>query len=294
MKNLILTTLLFSFFSLSLQGEPKRSKYFIAIKKNEGDVLNSLETFLPFVAPKNRFYADPILFKHEGTNYLFFEDFDYKKGVISYVTIEENLTLSKPHKVLELPIHLSFPYLFYDNGDIYMTPETYDYRSVSLFKAADFPNQWEHQRVLVTGETFADPILFKHNGLYWLFVAVNGDHLRIYYANDLNSPFAAHPINQCTILGRNAGAVYYADNRLIRPNMDCRKGYGRSMILKEILTLTPTTFLEKEIAYIEPVWAPNLDGTHSYSQNEDFVVYDGRRTIFLHEDAEYSSGNIDE
>ena len=276
-------------FSLPLIAEPKRSKYFVAIKKNEGDVLNTLQIYVPFLPPKDTFYADPMLFKYQGINYIFFEDFDYKKGVISYITVDQNLTLSEPRKVLELPIHLSFPHVFYDGDDIYMTPETYDYRSVSLFKAKEFPDKWEHQRVLIQGQDFADPILFKHKGYYWLFVAVQEDRLRIYYAKDLNSEFKPHPINQRNIRGRNAGPIYYVNDRLIRPTMDCIKGYGRSMILKEILTLDPHNFKERDVAYIEPNWAPVLDGTHSYCQNEDLVIYDGRRTIFLYEDLQYSS-----
>lgn len=279
----------FSLLFAPLAAEPRRSKYFIAIKKNEGDVLNHLESYVPFWAPRNQFYADPMLFKHEGVNYIFFEDYDYRKGVISYITVDQHLNLSKPCRVLELPIHLSFPHVFRDGGEIYMTPETYDYRSVSLFKATTFPVQWEYQRVLVQGQDFADPILFKHNGYYWLFVAVQEDRLRIYYAKELDAPFEPHPINQQDLRGRNAGPIYYVDHHLIRPTMDCRKGYGRSMILKEILMLDPENFKEQEIAYIEPNWAPQLDGTHSYCQNEDLVVYDGRRTIFLSEDSLYSS-----
>jgi hypothetical protein len=280
--------LILCLFFAPLIAESKRSKYFIAIKKNEGVPLNTLEDHIAFCAPENRYYADPMLFKHQGVNYIFFEDFDYKKGVISYVTVGRDLKLSKPHKVLELPIHLSFPHVFCEGNEVYMTPETYDHRSVSLFKATAFPEQWELQRVLVQGEDFADPILFKHNGYYWLFVAVKQDLLRIYYARDLNGKFEPHPINQQNIRGRNAGPVYYANNDLIRPTMDCRKGYGKSMILKKIVVLDPSHFEEQEIAYIEPNWAPALDGTHTYCQNEDLVVYDGRRTIFPHEDSKYS------
>jgi|GEM_PF-984532 hypothetical protein len=285
----------FSFFCLffaPLIAQPKRSKYFIAIKKNEGSPLTTLEDHTTFCAPPNRFYADPILFKYQGVNYIFFEDFDYKKGVISYITVDPDLKLSQPHKVLELPIHLSFPHVFYDGGEIYMTPETYDHRSVSLFKATAFPTQWKLERVLIQGGDFADPILFKYNGYYWLFAAVREDRLRIYYARDLSGPFEPHPINQHDIRGRNAGPVYEVGNHLIRPTMDCRKGYGRSMILKEIVALDPSHFEEREIAYIEPNWAPALDGTHTYCQNEDLIVYDGRRTIFPHEDRQYSSEEL--
>ena len=284
--------IVFCLFFIPLVAGPKRSKYFIALKKNEGNVLNTLEDHIAFCAPPNRHYADPMLFKYQGINYIFFEDFDYKKGVISYITVDQDLKFSKPQQVLELPIHLSFPHVFCEGTDIYMTPETYDYQSISLFKAITFPTQWEMQRVLVQGEDFADPILFKHNNYYWLFVAVQQDRLRIYYAQDLSEPFQPHPINQQNLRGRNAGAVYYINNRLIRPTMDCRQGYGRSMILKEILTLDPSHFEEQEIAYIEPNWAPFLDGTHSYCQNEDLVIYDGRRTIFPFEDLQYSSKDI--
>lgn len=280
---------LFLMITLSLLGAPKRSKYFIAVKRNEEGALHSLSSFTPLTPPKNIFYADPMLYKHDGVNYLFFEEFDYKKGIISYVTVDQNLNFSEPRKALEIDIHLSFPHIFKDGEEIYMTPETYDAREVALYKAAPFPEKWEKVRVLVSGADFADPIVFKHNGYYWLFTAVNMDKLCIYYSLSLSSPFIPHPINKLKLLGRNAGRVFYTGDRLMRPTMDCRQGYGRSMILKEILRLDPLHFVEKECETIEPTWAPGLDGTHSYSQNEDFIVYDGRRTIFLHEDAQYSS-----
>ena len=273
----------------SLAEEIKRPKYFIAFKKNEGDIINTLTSYTALYPPKDKFYADPMLFKYQGINYIFFEDYDYKKGIISYVTIDQNSSISKSHIALELPIHLSFPHIFYEDGEVYMTPETYNYKSVSLFKAKPFPDNWEHQRVLIQGKYFSDPILFKHNGYYWLFTAVNQDRLCIHYAKTLDSEFLPHPINCRYILGRNAGATYAINGRLIRPTMHCRRGYGRSIILKEILLLAPTHFVEKEIAHIEPNWAPGLDGTHSHCQNEDYVVYDGRRTISLQEDPFYSS-----
>ena len=61
------------------------------------------------------------------------------------------------------------------------------------------------------------------------------------------------------------------------------------MILKEIITLTPSEFIEKDIYTIEPTWAPHLNGTHTFNVNEDLVVYDGRRAILISEDPLYSS-----
>jgi len=288
--------LLLAYFSISLvhlEAET-RSKYFIAIKKNEGDVLHTLDDFIPFLPKKQHLYADPMLFKHQGINYIFFEDYDYHKGIILYTILSEEGNISPPKAALELPIHLSFPFVFSEKDDIFMVPETYDAKEVALFQAIKFPSQWEKRRVLVQGENFADPILFKYNDYYWLFTAVRCDRLRIYYAKNLESKFIPHPINVRNIAGRNAGAVFYDGGHLIRPVMDCSKVYGGSMTLNRIEKLTPKEFREKPIAYIYPTWAQNLDGTHTYNQNEDFVVYDGRRTIDSSQDEEYSEQSIED
>ena len=61
-----------TFFFASLQAEEKRSKYFIAIKKNEGSILDSLDVYIPLIPPVGKYYADPFLCKHHGENFLFF------------------------------------------------------------------------------------------------------------------------------------------------------------------------------------------------------------------------------
>lgn len=286
---------LLAYFLMSLAPleAEARAKYFIAIKKNEENVLQTLDNFIPFLPPREHFYADPMLFKHQGINYIFFEDFDYYKGIISYITLSEEGNISPSQVALELPIHLSFPFVFSERDDIFMTPETYSAKEVALFQAVEFPYHWKKIRVLVQGENFADPILFKYNDYYWLFTAVHGDRLRIYYAKNLESEFIPHPINNQNIAGRNAGAVFYDDGYLIRPVMDCSKVYGESMTLNQIEKLTPMEFQEKPIVHIYPTWAQNLDGTHTYNQNEDFIVYDGRRTINSSQDAQNSEQNSD-
>ena len=44
---------------------------------------------------------------------------------------------------LERPSHLSYPFVFWDQGDWYMLPETAGTRSVELLRARDFPRRWE-------------------------------------------------------------------------------------------------------------------------------------------------------
>lgn len=250
-----------------------KEHYFIAIKPNDGSNWSCLNTYNPLPSLEGRYYADPFLLKYKGENYLFFEDYNYKKGVISYVHL--NRFPLKAQVALTLPTHLSFPSFFEDKEEIYMVPETYHTRSISLYKCIQFPDRWARERILIQGERFSDPLLFYHEGYYWLFTAINKDKLQIYYAKDLKGKFLSHPINRSFLTGRNAGALFTHEGRRIRPVMDCSKYYGRSIILKEIVLLTPEIFIEKEIARIEPDWAPDLLGTHTYSQNDDYITYDG-------------------
>lgn len=255
------------------------------MKKNRGDLFDHLDKFTPLYPPEGEYYADPFIFKQSGINYIFFEKYDYQKGVIACVSVDNKLRFSKPVTVLELDKHLSFPYIFEDQGTIYMIPESSQMREIALWEATEFPHQWKKRKVLLKGRDFADTILFKHNGLYWLFTSVNFSKLNIYFAESLSAEFQPHPINKQHILGdfirhiapqgRNAGGVFLHEGRVIRPVMDSRKTYGEAMMLNEILELTTTTFKERTIHRIEPTWAPELIRTHTFNVNDDLVVYDG-------------------
>ena len=45
--------------------------------------------------------------------------------------------------------------------------------------------------------------------------------------------------------------------------------------MNEIVTLSPTEYEEQPVVTVEPTWAPNLVGTHSYAQHGSFEVIDG-------------------
>ena len=262
------------------------SKYFIAIKKNTGNlecILNDLSNYTPLSPPKGHFYADPMLFQHNGVNYIFFEDYNYKKGRIVYVTVDKDLKISPLKVALDLSYHVSFPYIFEENGKFYMIPESAGASEVALFEAVQFPDRWKKVATLLRPGWYGDSILFKYGEYYWIFTSKNSvADLHIYYSKSMLSGFQPHPINAKKVQGRNAGKLFSYEGKLIRPVMNCGLNgtdYGRSMTLKEIVELTPTTFVERDLERIEPTWAPNLSGTHTFNINDDLVVYDGRRFV---------------
>lgn len=257
------------------------TSFVIGIKdrgENLEKAIFTMDDFTPFFTYKKCWYADPIVFKHAGINYLFYENYplETKKGIISCVQINQDLSLSNPIDVLEEDFHLSFPYVFADESKIYMTPETYNLMEINLYEAVSFPNKWVKSRTLVSGDKkFSDPIVFWHDGYYWIFAAVNLYEMVIYFSKSLEGEFQPHPINGTGLIGRNAGGLFMMNGSLVRPVMDCEKGYGHSMELKEIVKLSPLEFKERLIWRIEPDWLPGLEGTHALSVSDDIVVFDG-------------------
>ena len=92
-----------------------------------------------------RFYADPFLFVHNGQEWLFVEEYDYrtKKGIISCSPIlKGSKKIDVPTPVLARPYHLSYPFVFRHRGEIYLIPETGSNSSVELYQARSFPLDW--------------------------------------------------------------------------------------------------------------------------------------------------------
>jgi len=99
-----------------------------------------------------RFFADPFPVAWNGKTWLFFEDFDHRigKGRISAVAFGPRGPEGDVFPVLEQPWHLSFPYVFEHEGELWMLPESSNNRTVSLYRAQNFPTRWVKEKRQVT------------------------------------------------------------------------------------------------------------------------------------------------
>ncbi len=72
---------------------------------------------------RKRYYADPFLFTHNGRKWLFVEEYDYQteNGIISCAAVDGNKSIYLP-RALVRPYHLSYPFVFGHQGEIYMVP----------------------------------------------------------------------------------------------------------------------------------------------------------------------------
>lgn len=251
------------------------NKWFISIKKR-GDDIFDLSGLKRWETPSHKYEADPFLIKRNGKNYIFYEDYDHKKGVISYSTIE-GLSISEPTKVLEMPFHLSYPAIFEDSNEVYMIPETGSERKIQLFRAVRFPDKWELEKIIWDDGNYADSTIIKYKGSWWLFTTGGSDYnLVILRADSLMGQWSKH-FEKVIRHSRGAGKPFEYQGKLIRPVQHySEKIYGKSIIFKEI---TLPGYSERVVRTIDSNWYPNLIGTHTFNFSEDYVVLDGKIKI---------------
>ena len=93
----------------------------------------TLHRLKPIKVPKGEFWADPFLYEHDRQDYIFFENYSYKqkKGKISCGRLEKN-TLVDIVDVLERDFHLSYPFIFEEEGSVFMIPESSGNKKVEI------------------------------------------------------------------------------------------------------------------------------------------------------------------
>lgn len=239
---------------------------------------------------QGKYYADPFGLVRGGAAHILFEEFDYgtNRGIISWVREEADGRFSAPTPALELPFHVSYPFLIEQAGSVYCVPETGEAHEIALYKAVEFPHRWAKAATLVRGVAGVDNTIFKHDGRFWLFCTDLGDgpfsKLRVWYAPDLVGPWTPHPANPVkddVRSARPAGTPFSVDGELYRPAQDSSSTYGGAIVLNRIVALTTTEYREEEVTTIGPFRdAPHTHGIHTLSSMGDRTLVDGKRFAF--------------
>lgn len=219
---------------------------------------------------KAEFVADPFMIQGESKAdpswYMFFEVLDKAddKGKIGLATSKNGYHWTYKHLVLQEPFHLSYPYVFKWDNEYYMIPETYQANAVRLYKAVNFPYEWEFETTLIDNECYVDSSLCYVNDYWWLFTAsINWDTLHLYYSKTLTGPWQKHPksplITGDKSTARPGGRAVVLNNTIIRYAQDDLHVYGEKVRAFEITELSPTTYREREVSN-SPILSPSGSG----------------------------------
>ncbi|MBZ9763163.1 formyl transferase [Mesorhizobium sp. CA8] len=201
----------------------------------------------------SRFYADPFPVLYRGQVTLFVEDYIHRTGkaILSAVAFGPSGPVGTPKPVLELPYHLSYPFVFERDGEIWMVPESSANRTVDLYRATAFPGGWVKEATLLSDIIASDATLTEHSGRWWMFATVRdgggafSDQLHLWSAPDFRGPWTPHPKNPLLIdiaSARPAGRMVGRNGQLLRPVQDCRRSYGAALGIARVTQLDESGF----------------------------------------------------
>lgn len=248
-------------------------------------ILNDKKT--PFTIIKNsvRYWAaDPFLFEHNGDIYIFAELYDYfkRRGVIGFYKLNGKKR-GKWIPVISEDYHMSYPYIFEKDGQVYIMPESNASNTLYLYRAINFPYKWEKFTVIRQDMKLADTTLFGCNEKIFA--------LTFDVASPKNPGLMLLDIEEKTNdktlclesveLRRPAGKVLPNN---IRPAQNCTDDYGKGIIFY-LYSLKDDEYSEKEIqrvfpedlSYSQDIY---LDGMHTYNRLDNYEVIDVKTRRF--------------
>mgnify|MGYP003302829451 CR=1 FL=1 len=204
--------------------------------------------------------ADPFLFVRHDTLYLFYECKNlYHDAIICMVCTKDLRKWTKPVIVLKESFHLSYPFVFEYQGEVYMIPETCAVNEVRLYKAEnDKLESFRYLKTLIRDQnqendidiSYSDSSVFLYNGMWYLFTTINKkgiNELYLYFSENFDGPYEKHiksPIIRSQKYGRNGGSLIECNSSLFRVAQDCVDKYGDNVHLLKILKISENVYEE--------------------------------------------------
>jgi hypothetical protein len=252
-----------------------------------------MSNFKEIPTPKEFFWADPFVIDKDEKSYIFFEEYVYKthKGHLSVIEYDHTIgKFSDTKEILHTPYHLSYPFMLEYEGENYMIPEGCKDGDIKLYKAINFPYEWEVERVLIDNIVAADTTLFFKDGFWWIFVNIEdkkgfsmNEELSIFYCKDFLKdewiPHKQNPIISSVQTSRPAGGIIEYKNEYYRPSQNSVGCYGRSTNFNKIIKLSTEEYEEQFVSEITPEMIDGIYAVHTYNSSKKMTVVDGLKKI---------------
>ncbi len=262
----------------------KRRQWILALSSHQNDY--DFHRYRELAPPDGVFWADPFPMKVNSELYVFVEIFsDSDKGKIGCLTLNKNYDVINVETVLERDYHLSYPFVFQEEGSYYMIPETKENAVIELYKAIEFPSKWKFEKNILSDVEAVDSTLIKHNDKWWLFTNIKDgvgastqDELNIFFADDLFAdewkPHPKNPVVSNVKYARMAGRIMNDNGILIRPSQNGSYYYGYGLNFFEIITLNEWDYEEKLKATYATEWDDRLTKMHTFNSIENLSIID--------------------
>lgn len=233
-------------------------------------------TWLP-IQPHFTFLADPFGIWKDGVLTVFVEHMAYrtKHGEIRYCQYNQDMVLVKEGLALRTQTHISYPQIIENGGEVYMLPEAYRSGKLTLYRAKQFPDQWEPVADLLNVPAI-DASVVKFQNRWWMFYALPGKEQRalrevhVAYADSLTGPWHPHannPVRVALDSARPSGTPFVHEDALYLPTQNSTTTYGEAINVLKITALSPTSFEASIAANLTPggIFPGYSDGLHTLS-----------------------------
>jgi len=254
-------------------------------QKQEGSILTDRKT--PFKTIPNTINLcamDPFVFEYNSETYIFAEVYDAlrSRGTIGYCKWDGK-KFSKWKQVIIENYHLSYPFIFEHDGEIYIMPESFLNNDLHLYKALKFPDKWQQINTLAENVKFVDSTLFSADNKMYMFtydISSTEKKLLLYKFN--KNPFSiSEPKFICKddSVARPAGRVFQYQGDLIRVSQNCKDKYGSALVFSKINNDFWQKYLETKTCQItvsdikleQPL---EIECVHTYNATAKFEVID--------------------
>lgn len=246
----------------------------------------AVHRYEPVYAGRQYWCADPFLVRHEGRTYLFLERMrkGCKKAVIGLAEIQEGRA-GDVRPIIQAGHHLSYPAVFEHKGVFYMLPESRPQKTLTLWRALSFPDQWEQCALLLENREVADVTPYW-DGKGWNLLIYEPDdasNRRTLYTAPLDPETGVlGPLEKRVAykekVGRPAGFPIRIGSRMILPTQIGVRQYGEAISYRELI-INGSAFAERECARFTPDSVRmrgyrRILGIHTINRLDDLEVID--------------------
>lgn len=232
------------------------------------------------------YLADPFFIKEDGVYYLFVELKGSDNANIALLTSNDGEKFHYQGIVLDESFHLSYPQVFKRRGEFFMIPESSGSNQVLLYKAENFPYDWEILDTLVKNRKLKDPTLLLTDSLN-LMVGVDDNSKQFLFTSKSlrgNWNEIDHYSPKWGNETRPGGRFFETNGNWYLPIQNRKKGYGTGISLYKLTRNNGKINLESEKElFLKPQNAiPWFNrGMHHLDVQKDgvgyYMVYDGDR-----------------
>ena len=228
-----------------------------------------------FLIVKNPLFswcADPFLIDFNNSTWLFAEIFNLFTGRGSlYASKVIGNKIGRWTKCNVDRCHLSFPNVFWQNGKIYMIPETSELNKLSLYECISFPKKWKKIITIISDHPFVDTIR-RANGGFISYEIVKGERKLLFLSE--NGTLIKEITDRDKKL-RPAGKLLFYNKQVLFPSQDCSKEYGQAIVLNVIdgYSIEQSSIINPSI-FNEFLNKQRFVGMHTYNANNAYEVVD--------------------